>query len=99
MRGTCSWERAWTVGWCRRPASATETASLVLGSNLPNLTIQRTGGDKICNGTVAVDVPAPSHLTVAHNGTDLMTYVPSATNNQAVNIDCKTLTMNVGSTT
>ena len=65
-------------------------------TNLPNLTIQRTAGDKTYNGTIAVDVPAPKHLTVAHNGTDLLTYDPSATNNQAVNIDCKTLTINVG---
>ena len=65
-------------------------------TNLPNLTIQRTAGDKTYNGTIAVDVPAPKHLTVAHNGTDLLTYDPSATDNQNVNIDCKTLTMNVG---
>jgi hypothetical protein len=65
-------------------------------TNLPNLTIQRTAGDKTYNGTIAVDVPAPKHLTVAHNGTDLLTYDPSATNNQAVNIDCETLTINVG---
>ena len=75
---------------------AATISGVALGANLPNLTIQRTAGDKTYNGTIAVDVPAPKHLTVAHNGTDLLTYDPSATNNQAVNIDCKTLTMNVG---
>ena len=77
---------------------AATISGVALGANLPNLTIQRTAGDKTYNGTIAVDVPAPKHLTVAHNGTDLLTYDPSATNNQAVNIDCKTLTMNVGAT-
>ena len=68
---------------------AATISGVALGANLPNLTIQRTAGDKTYNGTIAVDVPAPKHLTVAHNGTNLLTYDPSATNNQAVSIDCK----------
>ena len=73
----------------------------ILGSNLPNLTIQRSvgnGGDITYNGTSAESVPAPSKLTIAHNSSDLLTYDPSDGSNVAVNIDCETLTMNVGAT-
>ena len=51
----------------------------IRGSNLPNLTIQRSvgnGGDITYNGTSAESVPAPSKLTIAHNSSDLLTYQP-----------------------
>ena len=70
-----------------------------LGGNLSDLTVQRTDGDKTYNGTTAIVVPAPSQLTIAHNSSDLLTYDPSNGSNVAVNIDCETLTMVVGTTT
>ena len=76
---------------------AATISGVALGANLPNLTIQRTAGDKTYNGTSPESIPAPSKLTIAHNSSDLITYDPSANADVAVNIDCKTLTMNVGS--
>ena len=88
---------------CERINLALPTISgQILGSNLPNLTIQRSvgnGGDITYNGTSAESVPAPSKLTIAHNSEDLLTYDPSNGSNVAVNIDCETLTMVVGTTT
>ena len=85
---------------CQTINTQTPTISgVALGGFLPSLTISRSGGNRTYNGTGAINVPEPSRLIIAHKGTDLITYDSSLDTNQSVNIDTKTLTINVGNST